>query len=95
MSNETVGHITKRRIGIRRISIRKPHKDALRVAYLGKVIKHSAETEHIGQVERVEVALRPAERTDVDNLIMMMLVFLIVLLVVLRGQPNWNRQRRE
>src|SRR5262249_7941385 len=74
VSRKAVGHITKPWIRIGRGSIRKPYKDALCVAELGDVVKNRAETEQIGHTERVEVALRPAERTDVDELIVMVMV---------------------
>ena len=95
MRDKAVGGVAKRSVGVQRGDIRKAHEASLVVAHSGETIKGGAEAKSISQAERVEEALRPAERTDVDNLIMMMLVFLVVLLVVLRGQPHWNRQHRE
>ena len=71
--------------GGRRGWVRKAHEDSLFVAHLGEAIKSGTETKSIGQAERVEEALRPAERSYISEFVSN----------VLRGQLTGQRQHCE
>ena len=59
MSDVALGHIAKCQMGIKSSRVRESNKFAASISHPGNVVKDGAETESVGQIERIEVTLRP------------------------------------